>query len=131
MNRSAQQPSPRRLYKDSGNRALCGVCAGIADYFGADVAMVRIFTVISQVMFPVTILVYMALCFILPSKPEALYRDEREEEFWQSIRVSPAATATSVRHRFRSLETRLQRMERYVTSRNFGLDREFRDLEKD
>ncbi len=49
--------TPPRLYKDRENRMLCGVCAGIADYFGADVAMVRIFTVLSQVLFPVTFLV--------------------------------------------------------------------------
>ncbi len=131
VNRPDREPSPRRLYKDRENRAVCGVCAGIADYFGADVAMVRVFTVLSQFLFPVTFLVYMALCLILPAKPRALYRDEEEEEFWQSIRVSPAATASSVRHRFRSMETRLQRMERYVTSRNFDLDRKFRDLENE
>lgn len=131
MNARDREPSPRRLYKDREHRAVCGVCAGIADYFGADVAMVRIFTVLSQFLFPVTFLVYMAMCLILPEKPGALYRDETDEEFWQSVRVSPAATASSVRHRFRTMETRLQRMERYVTSKNFDLDREFRDLENE
>ncbi len=131
MNTRDREPSPRRLYKDRGNRAVCGVCAGIADYFGADVAMVRIFTVLSQFLFPVTFLVYMAMCLILPEKPGALYKDETDEEFWQSVRVSHGATASSVRHRFRTMETRLQRMERYVTSKNFDLDREFRDLENE
>lgn len=126
-----QQPSPRRLYRDKEHAVACGVCAGIADYFGFDRTATRVLAVISQFMFPATFLVYIAMCFLVPAKPRDMYRDEQEEEFWKSVRKSPVATVTSVRHKMRELDVKMQRMERYVTSPGFGLDREFRKLEDD
>ncbi len=75
--------------------------------------------------------IYLALAFLLPAKPRDLYRDEREEAFWRQVRTSPQATAASVRHKFREIDARLQRMERYVISPSFGLEREFRKLQDD
>ena len=37
---------------------------------------------------------------------------------------------SSTRYRFRDLDTRLQRLEKYVTSNRFQLDREFRHLKQ-
>ena len=128
---SGQQASPRRLYRDKEHSICCGVCAGIADYFGFDRTATRVLTVISQFMFPATFLVYIAMCFLVPAKPKDMYRDRREEEFWKSVRTSPVATVASVRHKMRELDVKMQRMERYVTSPGFGLDREFRKLEDD
>ena len=128
---SRNDQSPTRLYKNRENKVLCGVCAGIAEYFGFDLALTRLLAVLSQFMFPATFLVYIALCILLPNKPEKLYKSESDREFWKGVRVSPTTTFSDVRHRFRSVEARLQRIERYVTSSNFNLDREFRDLERD
>lgn len=125
------QASPTRLYKNRENKVLCGVCAGVADYFGFDVTLTRVLAVLSQFMFPATFLVYIALCILLPYKPDTLYKSESDKEFWKGVRVSPTTTLSDVRHRFRSVEARLQRIERYVTSKNFSLDREFRDLERE
>ena len=60
----------------------------------------------------------------------ALYKDPQEEVFWRSVRVEPSTTVARVRHRFRELDSRVQRVERYVTSSRFKLDRDFRDLEQ-
>ena len=127
---SDNQRSPRRrLYKDRENRMICGVCAGVADYFGFDRAATRVLTVVLQFMFPATFLVYIVMCMVLPRKPGEMYQDQEEEQFWSSVRQSPVATVASVRHTMRELDAKLQRMERYVTSPGFGLDREFRELE--
>ncbi|NGP52580.1 envelope stress response membrane protein PspC [Thioalkalivibrio sp. XN8] len=125
-----REPNPARFYRDPEAGRLGGVCAGIADYFGFDLTLTRVLTIIGMLFFPTLILVYVALWWLLPTKPGKLYRDAEDQEFWRGVRVSPAATLSDVRHRFRSNEARLQRMERYVTSRNFGLDREFQDLER-
>lgn len=125
-----REPNPARFYRDPEAGRLGGVCAGIADYFGFDLALTRALTIIGMLFFPTLILVYLALWWLLPTKPGKLYRDAEDREFWRGMRVSPAATLSDVRHRFRSNEARLQRMERYVTSRNFRLDKEFRDLER-
>jgi len=127
---NAQNPGPaRRLYRDKENGMLCGVCAGIADYFGFDLTATRVLTVVLQFMFPATFLVYIVMCMLLPKKPREMYEDREEEQFWSSVRKSPMATVASVRHTMRELDAKLQRMERYVTSPGFGLEREFRELE--
>jgi hypothetical protein len=41
------------------------------------------------------------------------------------------ATVSAVRHKLREVDARLQKMERYVTSPGFNLDKEFRDLQDD
>jgi len=109
---------------------FCGVCAGIADYFSVDATVVRILTAIGVFVIPGTIFAYIVLCFLVPVKPSQLYRDESDEKFWQGVRKSPKGTFSAVKMRFREMDMKLQRMERYITSARFNLDREFRDLEK-
>lgn len=133
MNRKKRRnASPRRLYRDPERGRIAGVCAGIADYTGFNTCVVRFLTIIAGlVWFPIIEIVYIAMAFMVPVKPTGLYRDVEEEEFWKSLRRSPAETFSDVRYRFRQLDQRMQRMERYVTSRRFRLDREFRDLENE
>jgi phage shock protein C len=125
-----RDPSPVRFYRDPDAGKLGGVCAGLPEYFGFDLTLTRVLTVIGMFFFPAVFLIYLALWFLLPTKPVKLYRDEDDRDFWRGVRVSPAETLSEVRHRFRTADAKLQRMERYVTSRNFNLDREFQDLER-
>ncbi|MEG1175005.1 MAG: PspC domain-containing protein [Ruthenibacterium sp.] len=37
---------PKRLYKSSQSRMLCGVCGGIAEYFNVDPTLVRLLCVL-------------------------------------------------------------------------------------
>ena len=101
------------------------------DFFGFDVSATRVLTVILQFLFPATFLVYLAMCILVPAKPGEIYRDKKEEQFWKSVRTSPVATVSAVRHKLREVDARLQKMERYVTSPGFNLDKEFRDLQDD
>lgn len=130
--RGASEPDPRRMYRDRRRGVLAGVCAGIADYFDFSLTGTRVATVLLAVpLFPWIPLGYVTLALVLPPRPqEPLYRDDDEEAFWRSVRASPIATLSRVRHKYRELEARMQRLERYVTSRHYGLDRDFRDLER-
>lgn len=107
---------------------IFGVCAGIADYFGFDIAITRVvFIVAAFVSFPLLFILYLLLGLLLPRRPfEA--SDERPDLLQRRVRSDPHATLGSVRHRFRELDSRLQRMEKYVISSRFKLDREFRQL---
>ena len=126
-----QRPSPSRLYRDPEHGILKGVCAGVAQYFGIDPIIVRGVVVISLFMFPPpTIIVYLILTFVLPRRPAGLYETPAEERFWKDVRTEPVNTLSSLRHRFRELEQRLRRMETYVTSQEFRLNREINDLER-
>ncbi len=121
----------RRFYRDTDRGCIAGVCAGVADYFGFNLSAVRCITVVGCIFFPITIFCYIALALLVPKKPSNLYRSKNEEKFWRSVRRSPQATFSDARYKMRDLEAKLRRMERYVTSRRFKLDREFRDLERE
>jgi phage shock protein C len=129
MNTRDRKERATRLYRDPKGGKLLGVCKGLADYFGFDVTGTRIVTLISLVFFlPATLLVYFGLGILLPRRDEFDRGNGELTDFDRELRASPQATLSGVRHRFRELDLKLQRMERYVTSPRFQLDREFRDL---
>jgi phage shock protein C len=119
-----------KFYLDKQNGKFMGVCAGIADYTGVDVTLVRIGTVLLTVLGSgMTIIAYLVVGWIAPKKPREL-RDETPEQtkFWQGVRASPARTVRDVRSRFRDIDRRLAEVETYVTSSNSRLAREIEQL---
>lgn len=121
--------NPRRLYRDTENGVCCGVCAGVADYFGFNLRATRLLTILAFIFMPATALIYIGAALLLPRKPKSLYKKPEEEVLIQSVRRDPHHMFHAVRHKFREMEAKLERMERYVTSPRFDLDREFKDLE--
>lgn len=120
----------QRFYRDPERGKLMGVCAGLADYFGWNLTLVRVLAVVALVWFNVlTLIAYLVLGFTLPVKPDAPYAWDHGDEYWRSVRRSAGETFRDLRQRLRELDADLQRMERYVTSRRYDLDRQFRDLE--
>ncbi|HET7664124.1 MAG TPA: envelope stress response membrane protein PspC [Rhodanobacteraceae bacterium] len=120
----------QRFYRDRNNGKLMGVCAGLADYFGWNVTFIRILAIIALIWFSaLTLVIYFGLGFLLPVKPERLYDWDTNEDYWRSVRRSAKETFRDVRHRYREMDVKVQRMEGYVTSGRYDLDREFRDLE--
>jgi phage shock protein C len=119
-----------KFYLDKRNGKFMGVCAGIADYTGVDVTLVRVGTVLLTVLGSgMTIIAYLVVGWIAPKKPREL-RDETPEQtkFWQGVRASPARTVRDVRSRFRDIDRRLADVETYVTSSNNRLAREIEQL---
>ena len=58
-----------RLYRDSGDKMIGGVCSGIANYLGVDPAIIRIlFAIISFGGFGLGFLIYIILWIVLPPK---------------------------------------------------------------
>lgn len=122
-----------RLYRNRQDGVIAGVCAGIADYFGFDLVLTRAVVGVAAVFFsPFVITVYIVLALVLETKPEEApeARDESRERVARRVRSEPHATLNSVRFRFRELDQRLQRIEKYVTSDRFSLDREFEGLRR-
>ncbi|MEA3065112.1 MAG: phage shock protein [Sphingomonadales bacterium] len=119
-----------KFYLDKQNGKFMGVCAGIADYTGVDVTLVRVGSVLLTVLGSgMTIIAYFVVGWIAPKKPREL-RDETPEQtkFWQGVRASPARTVRDVRSRFRDIDRRLAEVETYVTSSNSRLAREIEQL---
>ena len=67
---------------------------------------------------------YIILTLILPVKPRDLYIDENQENFWRGVSMAPTDVFSNLSQRFRELDLRLQKMEAYVTSKEFEMDRE-------
>lgn len=123
-------PFPRRRFYRNRDRAMvAGVCAGLADYFGFNLRVTRFLAFISLLMAtPITLLVYFATVFLVPAGPDPSTRPGYNEAFKRAVRSDPAQTLSDVKRRFQSLDSRLARLERYVTSPRFDLDQEFRRL---
>ena len=119
----------RRFFRNAEKAWIGGVCAGIADYFGFNLKATRLLAVISLLMaMPVTLLVYFCTVFLVPSAPDVATRSQVDANFRQALRSSPGQTLSDVKRRFQALDSRLARLERYVTSPKFELDQEFRKL---
>lgn len=59
----------KKFYKNSDNAIFDGVCAGISDYFGCDVTLCRVLTVVLAVCTPLPIiLMYFAAALVAPNK---------------------------------------------------------------
>jgi len=123
------RPSPNRLYRNLDKAMVKGVCAGLADYVGIQPWLVRVGTLILLFSFTVpTIIVYIVLVKMVPPRPAGLYATSEEEAFWTRVRVEPAGMVSNLRRQFREMEKRLRDVETFVTSREFRLDREIKDL---
>lgn len=120
----------RRFVRRGDKAVLGGVCAGLADYFGFNLKVTRILAVIGFLMNPpLAALAYIAVVVLIPARAADESVTRVDPAFRQSLRSSPAQTMTDVRRRFQSLDRRLARLEKYVTSSRYQLDREFRDLQ--
>jgi phage shock protein C len=127
---SGQPASRTRFYRDKRNGKLFGVCAGIADYTGFDVALVRICFLAAMFMSGGGILpFYFIAAMVTPTKPQAFERVDREEQqFWQGVRASPTRAARDIRSRLKDIDRRLADIESYVTTENRSLAREIEQL---
>ena len=127
---SYQPPSRTRFYRDKRNGKVMGICAGIADYAGFDVSMVRIALVAAVFLSSGSILpVYFIAGMLTPDKPRELEStDVEEREFWRQVRRSPTRTARDIRLRLKDIDRRLADVESYVTTENRSLAREIEQL---
>lgn len=62
----------KRLLRSPDDRMLAGVCAGIADFFGLDVSLVRIATLVLILFGGLSIWVYVLLWIIVPKASKRL-----------------------------------------------------------
>ncbi|QOL27141.1 envelope stress response membrane protein PspC [Thalassotalea sp. LPB0316] len=140
------------LFRDPKNGKVAGVCAGLADYFGWETWLVRIFAV-SGVLLGAgwIILIYVAGWFILDKKPvghvsktvgtgasDKLQEANKEDDILdESIKVKtriwqagepPKQAFYDIRRKYTKLEGQLRTIEEYVTSPQFTVSREINKL---
>jgi phage shock protein C len=71
------------LHRDPSKGKIAGVCAGIAEYFGMEIWLVRILTLTGFFLLapPFFFVGYIAAWFILEKKPRGLSTKPRDDEF--------------------------------------------------
>ncbi|MCC5886771.1 MAG: PspC domain-containing protein [Gammaproteobacteria bacterium] len=131
----------RDLYRDPDRAWLAGVCAGLARYFGVEPWVVRLIA-ISLFLFNAFLMfwAYVAGVVLLARRPAgngaryvsaAIKASDRSPAPELGSRLAPRPGMRSLRLRFADMEARTRRMEGYVTSREFTLQREIAGLERD
>ncbi len=74
----------KRLCKSSTDRAICGVCGGIAQYFGIDSIIIRLLMVLFCLAFGSGLLFYIIAAIIMPSEEAAAYDQANFERYNQA-----------------------------------------------
>ncbi|HWK52967.1 MAG TPA: PspC domain-containing protein [Hyphomicrobiales bacterium] len=137
----------KKLYRNTRDGRVLGVCAGVADYLEVSVFAVRMIFLLLVLFTVFPVLFYFGAALVIDKKPLELYYQEelrpaaaaaqagRSRRGSQAQDVRNARARFSKRHefqfcarRFAMLQTRLARMEAYVTSPRFHLNREFKNM---
>jgi len=140
----------RTLYRIPSRGKICGVCAGVAEYFGFETWVVRVVAV-SLLLFTSGGMIpgYFIACWVLDVKPgsetksnrksrrsrarNSDYEDDRPykpnvQDVWKTG-TSTASTVQRINKKFSKIEDRLRPMESFVTSDKFALDKEFESIQ--
>jgi len=130
--------SERRIYRDRDRACLGGVCAGLAEYFGFNLKMTRFLAFIAFLMaMPVTVCAYLAAVFLIPSvahrgenvtSRRRFGRRRKSKKVNESVEVPKSTVADDINRRCESMDERLKRLEKHVTSKRFQLEQELSRL---
>ncbi len=71
----------KRLYRDENDKVLGGVCAGLANYFGIDVTIVRIIFVVLTISFGFGLIPYIIIWIAVPSSATKIIGGTRKKLF--------------------------------------------------
>lgn len=141
-----QTYTPRAFYRSADRAVLGGVCAGLADYFGFNLRVLRFLAIIAFVVaMPMAVIAYLVVVFLIPARsgtgqkraPDSRRKTRRERkcdrkqarrEAKEQQYAVPNEAAIEVRSKCQSLDKRLAELEKYITSSRYQLDREIRNL---
>jgi len=89
----SEKPEIRRIYKSRKDRIIDGVCAGVADYFGADATVIRVLWLLSVLISGLGLVAYILGMIIIPVNPDHknLKKGEMKQRnpafFWGAILI--------------------------------------------
>ena len=123
----------RRLYRDADRAVLGGVCAGLSTYLGINLKVTRFLCIIAFLCaFPFALIAYFLAVLLVPVSSSRVYDGKQYDELRKQalreeiLRAKP--TVGDVRERYKSMDERLAKIEKYVTSSRYELDEKFRRL---
>lgn len=139
--------SKKTFYRDTERGKIAGVCAGIANYFGWEVWVVRIVAVTGLIlMSKFTLVAYIVAWVVVERAPKTGGKKEQvikettttehhadgrsieiKTRVWEAGEV-PKDAIKDLGARFENMEHSLRDMERYVTSSEYNVRQEFNRL---
>jgi len=95
----------RRLYRDTDNRVLGGVCSGLAHYFDVDPIWFRLAFLIMLFMFGSSVLIYIVMWIIIPPAVNTAEKLEMKGEYINihTIEKNIKEELTDLKKRYRSI----------------------------
>jgi phage shock protein C len=127
-----------KLYRDTRRQKVAGVCAGLARYFGVETWVVRCVGVTGIIFMPsIVIPAYLIGMFVIPKmpSPEAAAdlartpQDHRSPAPELGAKLSPRNSLSTAQAALDQVELKLRRMESYVTSGQYELQRELKRID--
>lgn len=125
-------PNPKRFRRSRTEKMIAGVCGGIAERFDWDPILVRLLVILLTIfgLGPLALIGYVVIWMITPRATDfRTAQSPEEDQFWRNVADRPRATFGTIRYTFMDLDERLKNLERTVTSDEWRLREEFRDLE--
>jgi phage shock protein C len=116
---------PEGLVRDTANGKIAGVCAGLGGYFTIKTKWIRLFMLMACVFvspFPV-IFVYVVLAVLMPPAPAGFAYAPTIDETGRRVPDN-----SYLRDHFAHLDRRLANMEAWVTSEDYRLRQQFKNL---
>jgi len=129
------------LHRDPGHGRVAGVCAGIAGYYGLNLRLIRVLMIVALFINPfLAIGGYLLATFLLhplPAPQDAAGQSEtnagtsaqetaREKSAEEDL--PPELRFAALKDKFRELEERTGEIETLVTSSEFRLRRDFKEM---
>jgi phage shock protein C len=71
----------KKLYRDSANSTIGGVCAGLAEYFSIDVTLIRVLFAVAFIAAGSGLVLYVVLWIVLPDKRAAINAPFQETNY--------------------------------------------------
>jgi len=127
----------RRLYRDPEQQKIAGVCAGIANYYGVEIWVVRCVAVTGLLFLPSIVFPGSWLLYFLMRKPPSAddnHARTRQDDTSPTPEFgpqhSPRRSLRNAQIDLAQVELRLRRMESHVTSGRFELQRELNKIDE-
>ncbi|MBC2605890.1 envelope stress response membrane protein PspC [Pelagicoccus albus] len=120
-----------QIYRSQDKRVIFGICQGVAEYFDLSVFWIRFALVVATFftgLFPIPVFYGIAALVIKPepeSATEPKAKDSFEEDYFETEVSSRTLSLRRLKNRFDSIESRIQRMENYVTNKSYDWERRF------
>ncbi len=116
-----EEPRTRTTLYRSRKGMMCGVCRGLAEYYGFDVFWTRVLAVVAAFFVSIgpAVIMYLIAAMVMKPEPVLPLETEEDEEFYHSYSGSRSMALHRLKRTFGNLDRRIQRLESAVTTRDY------------